>query len=50
MGKKSHNKEQKKKLTKKEIKQQNHLRLIQGKKGSNPPNESNNDIQYKKSA
>jgi len=49
MGKKSHSKDQKKKPTKKEIKQQNHLRLIQGKKGASPPSESN-DIQYKKSA
>lgn len=54
MGKKSHGKAQKKKLTKKEKKQQNHLKLIQGGKGKGGENQNqewnpNND-QYKKSA
>lgn len=34
MGKKGHGKAEKKKLTKKEKKKQNHLKLVQGKKGS----------------
>lgn len=52
MGKKSHNKHDKKKPTKKDIKQMNHLRLIQGKKGSSDPASSINPNQqeYKKAA
>ncbi len=55
MGKKNHAKAQKKKLTKKEKKQQNHLKLVQGGKGSGKSEgqgqewNPNND-QYKKSA
>lgn len=50
MGKKGHGKGDKKKLTKKEKKQQNHLRLIQGKKDSEYSPEKNNDVKYKKAA
>ena len=35
MGKKGHSKESKKKLTKKEKKQQNHLKLVHGNKTGN---------------
>ena len=39
MGKKNQNKESKKKLTKKEKKAQNHLKLMNGKKGNSNPGE-----------
>ena len=52
MGKKAHGKESKKKLTKKEKKQLNHLKLIQGgKSGNKASNEDyNQNSDYKKSA
>lgn len=52
MGKKGFKKEGKKKLTKKEKKAQNHLKLVQGKKGQSNPGEDWNKKQddYKKSA
>ena len=54
MGKKNHSKETKSKLTKKEQKKMNHLKLIQGKKGSSDtPTENNHKDQhneYKKAA
>ena len=51
MGKKGHGKAQKQKLTKKEKKKQNHLRLVQGKKGNASPGEDwNKKDDYKKSA
>ncbi len=52
MGKKGHSKESKKKMTKKEKKQANHLKLIQGKRGQSSPGEDWNKKQddYKKSA
>lgn len=51
MAKRGNIKDNKKKLTKKEKKQINHLKLIQGKKGKNPDNdELFNKQDYKKSA
>ncbi|MFT6633645.1 MAG: hypothetical protein ACJAS4_003616 [Bacteriovoracaceae bacterium] len=51
MGKKGNQKESKKKMTKKEKKQANHLKLIHGKKGSSAPAEEwNKKDDYKKSA
>jgi hypothetical protein len=54
MGKKSNAKDSKKKLTKKEKKQQTHLKLIQGKGGSSDKSSGNEWNQgqddYKKSA
>ena len=51
MGKKGNSKDQKKKLTKKEIKQMNHLKLIQGGKNKSSDEVIQNDnVQYKKSA
>ena len=52
MGKKGNQKESKKKMTKKEKKQANHLKLIQGKKGSSSSGEDWNKKQddHKKSA
>ncbi len=48
MGKKGHGKAEKKKLTKKEKKKQNHLKLIHGKKGN--ASESWNSQDEKKKA
>ena len=53
MGKKGHKKEHgKKKLTKKEKKAMNHLKLIQGKKGQDVPGENyhQDQDQYKKAS
>ncbi len=50
MGKKGNNKESKKKMTKKEKKQLNHLKLVQGKKGSDTKEEWNKKDDHKKSA
>lgn len=50
MGKKNHSKSMKKKLTKKEKKQQNHLRLIEGKKGKITEVQAQYDGQQKKAA
>jgi hypothetical protein len=50
MGKKGNGKVMKKKMTKKEKKQQNHLRLIQGQKDSEYQPEKHNDTQYKKAS
>ena len=54
MGKKSHNKGSKKKLTKKEKKQQSHLKLIQGSGGgsgkSSGEDWNKNQDEFKKSA
>lgn len=51
MGKKNHKKDGKKKLTKKEKKQMNHLKLIQGKKGQDQaPGEHHQNEQYKKAS
>ena len=56
MGKKGHNKDSKKKLTKKEKKQQSHLKLIQGSGGGSGSGKSTgedwnkNQGDYKKSA
>jgi hypothetical protein len=52
MGKKGHSKDSKKKLTKKEKKQQSHLKLIQGQGGGKSSGEdwNKNQDEYKKSA
>lgn len=51
MGKKNHKKDGKKKLTKKEKKQMNHLKLIQGKKGHDVPGDNHHqNEQYKKAS
>ena len=52
MGKKGHSKDSKKKLTKQEKKQQNHLKLIQGQGGGKSSGEdwNKNQDEYKKSA
>jgi hypothetical protein len=50
MGKKSHSKSEKKKLTKKEKKQKSHLQLIHGKKGSSSGEDWNKNEEQKKSA
>ena len=50
MGKKGHSKDSKKKLTKKEKKQQSHLKLVQGKKGNAPAAGDWNQSDQKKSA
>ena len=50
MGKKGNGKAMKKKMTKKEKKQQNHLRLIQGHKDSEYQPTKHNDTQYKKAS
>jgi hypothetical protein len=50
MSKKSHGKAMKKKLTKKEQKAINHLRLIHGKKGESTPVASTEDQQFNKKA
>lgn len=42
MGKKGHSKESKKKLTKKEKKQANHLKLVNNKKGNSSPDWNEN--------
>ena len=49
MGKKGNSTDSKKKLTKKEKKQANHLKLIQGKKGKDPV-ASNSKEENKKAA
>ncbi|MCP4915271.1 MAG: hypothetical protein GY909_19275 [Oligoflexia bacterium] len=50
MGKKGHGKDKKKKLTKKEKKQMNHLKLIQGKKDDGIVSYHNDQGEKKKAA
>lgn len=54
MGKKNDGKHQKKKLTKKELKHLNHLKLMEGKKSgevtTNSFNSNNQNTEYKKAA
>ncbi len=50
MGKKNHAKSQKKKLTKKEKKQLNHLKLVKGKKDNGSPDDISHRPDHKKSA
>jgi hypothetical protein len=50
MGKKGNSKESKKKLTKKEKKQQNHLKLVKGKGGGESATTEWNKNDQKKSA
>ena len=52
MGKKGNSQEGKKKMTKKEKKAANHLKLVHGKKGGSAPAEGewNKKDEYKKSA
>jgi hypothetical protein len=50
MGKKGNDKGGKAKMTKKEKKVENHLKLVQGKKGSSSPGEEWNKNEDKKKA
>ncbi|MBT3984472.1 MAG: hypothetical protein HOE90_24160 [Bacteriovoracaceae bacterium] len=50
MGKKGNSKEKQKKLTKKEQKKANHLKLMQGKKSGDAPSTFNQENDQKKAA